>query len=255
MFLATAVRSSRLVALGSILCAAAWAPAQTNAPHRWPRTIEHEKGTVVVYSPQLESIVGDKLTAVSAVSVKLKESPEPVFGAVWFACRINTDRATQDVSFSELTVPDAKFPGTSEDKIAKLKLFLEQNMPISDIRMPMASLVKQVELVQEKRNELARIENAPPEIVFVTKPTVQVFFDGEPKLKKVEGSGLLKVVNTPYFMVFDSASSSYYLKGSGLWYSAKDWKGPWIPFVKPPDEAIQLASADFTTTDTVMETP
>lgn len=251
----TELRFRTVLALCFILCFAAWSFAQTEKPPRWPRTIDDPRGTVTVYSPQLESIQGDRLTAVSAVSVKLKTSPEPVFGAVWFNCRVSTDRATQEVSFSDLKVPVAKFPDTPDDKVTILRQFLEQNLPISDIKMPMASLVAQVNLVAEKRQVSGKFEDKPPQIVFVMKPTALVFINGEPKMKKVEGSGLMRVVNTPYLIVFDSASSSYYLKGGDFWYSASDWKGPWNPDAKPPQDALKLASNDFLTTQTQKETP
>jgi len=40
---------------------------------KWPKSFQHEKGTVVMYQPQLEDMKDDKLTAYAAVSFQKKD--------------------------------------------------------------------------------------------------------------------------------------------------------------------------------------
>ncbi len=65
------------------------------AQNPWPKRLEHPKGTVVMYQPQLEDFKDDQLMARAAVSVEKKEWKAPVFGAVWLSGRVLTDRDTR----------------------------------------------------------------------------------------------------------------------------------------------------------------
>ena len=67
----------------------------------WPRELSHAKGDVVIYQPQLESLEGDMLRARAAVSVKLKEAENPVFGVIWSNSRVHTDRDARTLELLE----------------------------------------------------------------------------------------------------------------------------------------------------------
>ena len=49
----------------------------------WPREIQTDAFTILIYQPQLESFVADDLKGRAAVSVTRAGEDEPVFGAVW----------------------------------------------------------------------------------------------------------------------------------------------------------------------------
>jgi hypothetical protein len=69
---------------------------------KWPKRLEHPKGTVVMYQPQLEDFKDDKLTARAAVSVKKKEWKAPVFGAMWLAAKVAVDRDTRMATIDDV---------------------------------------------------------------------------------------------------------------------------------------------------------
>ncbi|NIS33775.1 MAG: hypothetical protein GWO04_29150, partial [Actinobacteria bacterium] len=87
-------RASRLaaVALLALLLPAAPLLAQDDTPEGWPREIETDVATVILYQPQIDSFEGDKLTARAAVAARAKDAKEQDFGAVWIEARIQTDR-------------------------------------------------------------------------------------------------------------------------------------------------------------------
>ena len=58
------------------------------ADEEWPREIQTEKGLVVLYQPQVDSLDGDLLSGRSAVSIKATGQDEPIFGAAWLEGRI-----------------------------------------------------------------------------------------------------------------------------------------------------------------------
>ncbi|MCP5117363.1 MAG: carbohydrate-binding family V/XII, partial [bacterium] len=80
----------------------------------------------------------------------------------------------------------------------------------------------------------------PPKILVVDHAAVLVSIDGEPVLRAIEDTKMMRVVNTPYTMVFDSASKSYFLNAGVVWYKATAVKGPWQQESKPPAEVAAL---------------
>jgi hypothetical protein len=95
----------------------------------WPREIDAPMAKVVIYQPQLETFNGERLTARATVSVTQKDKTEPVFGAVWFDCRVITDRDTRTVTIAEVKVPQVKFANATPEQEQKLSRFLEREIP------------------------------------------------------------------------------------------------------------------------------
>ncbi len=107
-------RISRTAALLAtvVLMMAAPALAQDDAEEEfgWPVEIEADKGTIIMYQPQLESFVGDRLEGRAAVALTPKSKTEPIFGAIWLVCRVATDMDTRMVGLEAVEVTAAKFP-------------------------------------------------------------------------------------------------------------------------------------------------
>lgn len=83
----------------------------------WPKKIETDKGKIIIYQPQVESYTDNTLEARAAVSVTTKEVTAPVFGAMWFDCRVSTDKDERTVELLDLIVSAAKFPDSNEDDV------------------------------------------------------------------------------------------------------------------------------------------
>ena len=86
----------------------------------WPRKITGEKGEIVIYQPQVESFVGDKLESRSAVSVKVAGQEDMIFGAMWFESRLATDMETRMATLVSTKVTAAKFPDVEQEKVDEL---------------------------------------------------------------------------------------------------------------------------------------
>jgi len=192
----------------------------------WPREIDVPEGHIEIYQPQLESFKGDKLTARMAVSVTKKGETEPVFGAIWVKAWVSTDRETRMVTLLDLDVTAVNFPNADPDKVQKLTAILESKVPRGDLSISLDRLLVMLDLVEKEKKAAENFKSIPPKIIFSTHPAVLVMIDGEPKLGKVEGSDLMRVVNTPFFIVLDVKTTAYYLKGEG-WLTANDVMGPW----------------------------
>lgn len=88
--------------LGLLVVTLAWAQERTAA--EWPQEIDTKEGVVVIYQPQPETLKDNQLKARTAVALEPKGSKEPIFGAVWFDARLETDRAERTATVADVKV-------------------------------------------------------------------------------------------------------------------------------------------------------
>ncbi|HKW15829.1 MAG TPA: carbohydrate-binding family V/XII, partial [Candidatus Krumholzibacteria bacterium] len=213
----------------------------------WPRVIQNAIATVTVYQPQIESFNDVTLEARAAVSVKAPKK-DPVFGAVWFHARTTVDKQARIVTLDSTMVTQMKFPNATPEQEGWLKSVINAEIPNWGRTLSYDVLVSQLANVEQEQAASAKLNNAPPAIIYVTTPTVLIMIDGEPKYKDVEG-GLKVVGNTPYFIVQDGATKYWYLKGRESWYSGQDVMGPWSAMTgsAPPQSVQDLAAKTVST--------
>jgi hypothetical protein len=220
------------------------------AEQDWPREIVAPEAIIVIYQPQLESFKEDRLTARSAMSVTKKGTTEPVFGAVWFEARVATDRDSRLVTILDVNVTKVKFPHTPDPaKVEKLSNLVKKEMHKKDMTISLDRLLTMLELVEKEKRVAEDFKTSPPKIIFVTHPAVLVSIDGDPELLKIENSTLMRVVNSPFFIVFKSATKTYYLKGGDKWFAARDVMGPWDYAPDPPPSVVAIAKREFSGQD------
>jgi len=221
------------------------------AQDSWPKRFEHPKATVIMYQPQLEEMKGDKLTAYTAVSVQKKEWKQPVFGAVWLAGRVDTNRDTRMATIDEVKITDAKFPEATPKQLEKLKTFLNEEFQDWSTTISLDRLLAALELVEKGHAQDAGLKNDPPKVIFKSQPAVLVLLDGDPKLLPIPDSKLMRVANTPFIMVYDPAAKTYYLKGGDTWLSASEVTGDWKD-VEPLPEPLQALATKMQEADAKM---
>ncbi len=206
----------------------------------WPREIIREDAVTTLYQPQLESFEGDVLTARMAVSYK-KGDGEMNFGALWFSAKMKTDLEYRIVYLKSVSVTQTRFPEVSEEKSEKFSRALEKEMESWDIEMSLDRLLASLELVEERKDLSAKLNNEPPVIYYRTQPAVLIFIDGDPILEKTDDENIEYVVNTPYFLVLDKKSKNYYINGAKWWYTTKDILKEWKPTELVPSNIESLA--------------
>ena len=224
------------------LCSATPGFCQEEADNPWPREIQLQQGTVVIYQPQAETLDGNQLDARAAVSVKMKDSETPVYGAVWFTARLETDRAERTASITDISVTRTRFPDRDEAKGEQLKNLLETEIPKWQLAISMDRLLATLELREQQIAAVSQINTEPPVILFLPEPAVLITVDGEARLKKEDGSDLMRVINTPFTLLLDSGTKTYYLNADAeTWYTATDIKGDWTVAASVPREVAALA--------------
>ena len=220
----------------------------------WPREIETEKGLVVMYQPQVDSLEGNDLMARAAVSVTEKGESEPVFGAVWMEIRIETDIDTRLVSFDEIRVPRVRFPDATPEQEQALIDLLTREMPTWNIEFSLDRLIAALDLAEKQTQVAEGFDNTPPKILFRQEATVLVTIDGQPQLRELGDTGVQGVINSPFLIAQDPKNeAAYYLyAGADTWYKAPAVEGPWqvtssvpkqIQQLEPEEEELDLEEA------------
>ena len=204
------------------------------AEKNWPKKIIAEKGEIIVYQPQVESFDGNSLSTRSAVSVEMNEVKEgekkgPVFGVIWMAAKVETDREERMVHIRSLSIPRVRFAGSTPEQEAKIAAIIEAEVPKWNHEISLDRLLASLALVEDEKKEAANLEMAPPKIIYSKIPAVLVTIDGEPQLNIMEGStDLMRVINTPFLIVFDVTLKKYFLyAGKDAWYSAASIEAEW----------------------------
>ncbi len=207
----------------------------------WPYRLESEQGKVLIYQPQVESYTGDRLEAMAAISVSTTEVKDPVYGAMWFDCRVVTDKEARTVTLTEVNVTNAKFPDIEDGKIEKLSSFVKQELNKNQLVASLDRILAGLEVTEKEDAAAEKFNNTPPEIIYTSHPSVLVSLDGDPEFKEIENTSYQYVINTPFFIVRDEKRSLCYLKGDDWWYSAKDPLGSWTSIDNPPQDVVKLA--------------
>jgi len=88
--------------------------------------------------------------------------------------------------------------------------------------------------------ELAVLANSIPTTATVSRrdTTLQVAFDGEPKFKAIEGTGMSYAVNAQFPVI--RSGTNYYAVDDGVWFIAAAPAGPWQVAAEVPEEIYTI---------------
>jgi len=209
--------------------------SEPNKKQKWPLKISSAEGNLTIYHPQLDLLEENKISIRSAVSVKLSEETEPVFGAVWLSSNVLTDRETKMAVLKDIKIEKLKFPDDVKDNLKKLTSVVEQTLPKENLEISLDKINKMLELVKKEKSVSKKYIMKPPKIIFSTSPAVIISIDGTPKLKPVEGKKLMRVINSASTILLDTETKKYYLGSGENWVSTTDILGDWSPVTEIPD--------------------
>jgi uncharacterized membrane protein YgcG len=209
----------------------------------WPEHLDTPNGQITIYQPQLTNFDGDKLTARAAVSVIPPGQQDPTFGAIWMESRVSTDRVARTVQILDVTVTKVRFPDASGPTEQALTDAMRTTLPQQPMTLSLDQLLSMLEVVQKEKEATKEISNDVPQILFRDHASVLVRFDGDPRLEQAPNSNIMRADNTPFFVVLDPQSKTYFLKGGGQWFSAPQALGPYQNVNSVPPPVSQLADA------------
>ncbi|HUB25548.1 MAG TPA: hypothetical protein VL992_08960 [Tepidisphaeraceae bacterium] len=209
---------------------------------RWPLQVNTSKGQVTIYEPELDDFAGDVLTFRAGVSVEPRSGGDPVFGVAWVQEQISIDsrgRKARPLSASVLrthfTTDDPSLETAAAEAVSQAFVDPSDVIKIDQLQSELAS-------IQKESADADQLPADAPQIIFRDHPAVKIEYDGAPQFMPADKSKLQRAVNTPFFVVFDPAGNTYYLKGGGQWFRASDPMGPFAPIIAAPTAASRLAA-------------
>lgn len=198
------------------------------AQNKWPKEMKLADGSsLTIYQPQPESLNGNKITGRAAVSVKKNTGGEPIFGAIFYAGTITTDKASRMAELETLSITNVKFSGDAEkDKIDKMSAAIEKEAPTWKIQFSIDDVAASI----KKDNNTSsnnQFNNDPPKIIYTDKQTTLVLLDGAPKVQQDKDLDAERVVNSPNLIFKEGNFWNLYL--GGIWYMSSSVTEGWKP--------------------------
>ena len=187
---------------------------------------------------------GDTLSARAAFSYQKTGAARPVFGVFWFDGLIAVDRDSNTVTAREVRLARVRLPRGTAEETAQCGQVIESGASSWESWGTLAELKAGLAATDKERASTEDLDNAPPRILFAYERAILVAYDGEPVLEDIEGSKLQRVANTPYAVVYEPGTRTYYLDGANLWYSASDPLGPWTETDRVPEAVRAIVPPD-----------
>lgn len=191
----------------------------------WPQKVHTTEGTLIVYQPQPEKLIGNALTARAAMS--FTQNKEPIFGVFWFTAKIDTDRENDSVTVRDMSVIDVRWPESKDAGEQTFTTVVNQAIKTSQFNTSLSQLTASLENAEVAEQSLAQLKTDPPIIIFKDKIAVLLSFDGEPKFSAIKDTHYERALNTAMTVIKDTKNKSLYLTDGHFWYQAKQAKGPY----------------------------
>jgi hypothetical protein len=235
-------------AVGGVTLLALGAAALSAQDYSWPRQITVPQGDIILYQPQPESLVGNQLTARGAFALKPTGRPEPIFGAMWMTATVDVDRDSGQVWVHDLKVSRARWADATPEQLQRFTQIVETDFPAAGFHMTLERLTASLAAAESERSHVEGLKSDAPKIVFVEQLAVLLMYDGQPRMQAIENTNLEVVVNTPFGVVRDKTTGTYFLGGGKVWYSAPDPMGPWQAGATPPEAIASGMAPDTSST-------
>jgi hypothetical protein len=208
------------------------------AEGNWPKEIQTTKSTVIIYQPEPDSMRGDHLYSRAAISFTNAKFPTPVYGAIWMDSRFSTDRETGTCTIFDVKILNVRFPGIDTidpAKVLNFKNTLSEQATNWNLEYSLDELTSSLTSNQAAVGTISNFNNDPPEIIFVKHKSVLLLFDGDPVFKETGSPGINRAINTPFLVLQDLATKTFYLNGGDYWYTANDpVRAFWTNIPNPP---------------------
>jgi hypothetical protein len=212
-------------------------PGASSPPNEaWPRQLTVDGKAISVYQPQVETWQGNQLTGRAAVSIQDPASPTPIFGVAWLSARTDVDKESHTVLLEDMKVTKVNFP-SKPDMAATYQAMLAKALPEKSKTVSLDRIQASLAVTKaESSTQKLPLKNDPPRIIYSSQTAVLVLVDDKPVLRKVDGSNLMRVINTRALMLFDPNAARYYLFFMDHWLEATDIHGAWSVSTMPPAE-------------------
>jgi hypothetical protein len=221
-------------ALAFALVIAGTVPAGAVSAPTWPKTYEQSGTKVVVYQPQVKDWPNKTvLNGLAALAVTRAGSSSQIFGTATFTTYTSANFQEGTVTLTDTRITATHWPGQSAAVSGELDKAVRGAIQLKDNTVPLATVLASLNAKSALPKSSAPLRNDPPKIFTSQKRAILVVFDRDPILAPVKDTDLKFAVNTNWAVIYDGATSRYYLLDTDHWISATSAKGPWAPATAP----------------------
>jgi|HubBroStandDraft_6_1064221.scaffolds.fasta_scaffold63086_2 hypothetical protein len=200
----------------------------------WPRELASGDDTFSIFQPQYERWEQGRLDGRAAVAVEDQASPELRYGVIWFTARTQVDKESRMVTLEDLAVSRADFPTVPDGGTGYLAA-LQKSFSDAPLTIALDRLQAELEVEQaENPGRVVAVRNDPPRIILSQAPALLIRIDGQPALRPVAGTSLLRVINTRVLLLLDRSAGRYYVWLRDQWLTAPKLDGPWAVAIDSP---------------------
>jgi hypothetical protein len=210
----------------------------------WPRAFVSGSATNIIYEPRIDSWDGRELVARVVVAVQNPGQRRTTLGVITIRSLTLVDKNTRTASLENIQILNGDFPSARQQTQQYLQV-LRGTFPKELRGLSLDQLEAGFNFTPPQLSGSGQLNNTPPRIFFSTNPAVLVYIDGPPIYRRVSGTGLDRVINTPLLLLKDAAGH-YYLHLWDGYLTAPRLEGPWTVAKEPPkgaDEAERQATA------------
>ena len=208
-------------------------PVPPAAPDVWPREVKLSNAAILIYQPQVNSWVDNKIDLRSALAIKPDGAEREAFGVVFATAHTRIDKATRRVVLENLSITKSDFP-TLADRGAAYAADLQKRFAAGVHSISLDSL-KQSPALAGTAAPAAAVLNNVPRVIISQSPAILVPIDGAPVLRPLPNNSIFKrVINTKALILQRIAEKDFYIHVFDGWLMANSIQGPWtLPFIPP----------------------
>ncbi|MDP9041615.1 MAG: hypothetical protein M3N30_06500 [Bacteroidota bacterium] len=194
----------------------------------WPLSISSADGAIIkVYQFQPDSLSGNTLRSIAAISVLKNGSDNPEFGTIWSTSKVQTDRNSRQLALESVSISAIKIPAdTNQNELSQIKATLESELPRAASDISLDEILATLDQNEDESKLSKDINTHVPKIIYTTHASVLVTIDGAPILQENKKWKMDAVINSP-FTIVKEAKGPFYLYGGEHWYNSDSATGPY----------------------------
>ena len=203
-----------------LLCSAAGAQ-ESNESLDFPRTIDGESGTVVFYTPQVDSWAEySSINARIAVAVTPRDEEKAVFGVAEFVADTDPNLEQRIVAVENIEISVTSFAVEDDQRRELLDSIVRSTAKGKTHYVPLDVMLSYIAPDSSKPAEEG-LSFEPPPIFYSSTPAVLLMVDGELILSPIAETRLEYVVNTNWDL-FQYKEKEWYLRHEDRWLKNKN---------------------------------
>jgi hypothetical protein len=148
--------------------------------------------------------------------VQPEGAPEPIFGVMQFTAKTQVNRVARIVFLHDFVIQQILLPSAPGDASRYQEGFTTMVPPsghtISLDRLEAMLAIEGAETVARK----TPVKNVSPDFVFSPSPALLIPIDGNPFWQPVQGTSLVRAINTRALVLLDNASGTFHPRSQRL---------------------------------------